>query len=123
MELSKITTNCAKSTQFIHPCPKSHEICTIRADFPGFSVSIGQLAKICDIRTLLYFRRFHVIHTHWETTQARANSVKSAININSPSLYSFRHSSGKVPGPCLSELRKFCHLKMQFAKNQNFHIF
>ena len=29
----------------------------------------------------LYFHRFHVIHAHWETTQARANSVKSTINV------------------------------------------
>ena len=81
MELSKITAYCTKSTQFVHPCPKSREIHAIHTDLPGFSVSIGQLAKICDIHALLYFCRFRAIHTRWETTQARGNSAKSAINL------------------------------------------
>ena len=64
MELSKFTVNCTQSTQFTRPCPGSHEIRTIHADFPGLSVSIGSIAKIHDIHTLLYFRRFRMIHTH-----------------------------------------------------------
>ena len=78
MELSKFTANC---TQSARPCPESHKIHTIHADFPGFSISIGQIAKIRDIRALLYFHRFRMIHTRWETNQARANSAKSTINV------------------------------------------
>ena len=43
--------------------------------------SLSPLANLPKFMTLLYFHRFHVIHTCWETTQARANSVKSAINV------------------------------------------
>ena len=79
MELSKFTVNCAKSAQFADPCPESHEICTVHTNFPRFSVPIGKIAKIRSIRVLLYFCRFCVIHTRWETTQAGAHSVKSAM--------------------------------------------
>ena len=43
MELSKFTTNCAKSAQFAHPNCESRAIC---ANFLRFSVPMSKIAKI-----------------------------------------------------------------------------
>ena len=70
MELSKLTVNYAKFTQFAHPCPESHEIRAIHANFLRFSVST---CKTVNIRALLYLCRFRAVHTGLELTQAGAN--------------------------------------------------
>ena len=79
MELSKFTANCAKFTQFAHPCPESREIHAIHINFLRFSVPTGKTVKIHDIHALLYFYRFCAVHTGLELTQAGANSAKSAM--------------------------------------------
>ena len=63
MELSKFTANCAKSAQFAHPCCESRKIHAICTNFPRFSVPMGKIVKIHDVRIPLYFCRFHAVHT------------------------------------------------------------
>ena len=118
MELLKLTANCAKSTQFIDPCPELREIHTLRTHFSRFCIPSGKIAKICTIRVMFKFSADSAQFTLLEITQATANSVKSTLYLLIHNNFIILTLVRQDPAPCLSELRKFHNLKLQFTKYQ-----
>ena len=60
MELSKFTSNCAKSAQFTDSCPELRKIRALCAHYSRFCIPSGKIAKICSIHVM--FNSLQILH-------------------------------------------------------------